>query len=406
VVHHTRMTGSVRAAAAPRPEVVRLEITGLAPGGQAVGRQVGGSHDGRITFVSFAAPGELVRARIIREKRRLAWADLEAVERAAPGRATPRCPLFGRCGGCQWQHVTRDVQLDAKRRIVARALGRLDELRAVGPAYGYRDRARLRVGGGGSQAVGFRAWRSHEIVDVPHCPLFGPQLAAALPEVRARAAGSAPGTEIALGAGGEEVVARIGSRPAAFRVVSGIALEDGEGTTVDLAEPGSPPLRVPAGAFSQVGAAANAALVAAVLEAVGPGPGRTLELHAGSGNFTRHLVGRAAAVLASDADQAAVQRGRRNVPGADWRAAPPWPDPAGSFATVIVDPPRQGLDPVALSLACAAEHRLVYVSCDPQTLARDARRIAEAGLALERVIALDLMPQTYHVEVVASFRRR
>src|SRR5258708_27561461 len=114
------MSGGGGRPGMPRPgaDTVHLEITGLATGGEAVGRQVGGPDDGRVTFVPFAAPGELVRVRVVRQKQRLAWAELEAVERPAPGRTAPPCPLFGRCGGCQWQHVTRPVQLEAKRHIV------------------------------------------------------------------------------------------------------------------------------------------------------------------------------------------------------------------------------------------------------------------------------------------------
>jgi 23S rRNA (uracil1939-C5)-methyltransferase len=258
----------------------------------------------------------------------------------------------------------------------------------------------LRVGRsqGGAPAVGFRAWRSHEIVDVPRCPLLGPALARALPQVRAEAADCPRGTEILLVAGGDEVLAQVGTRRLAFPGATARA-------TVNVAEPGSPPLQIPPGAFAQVGVAANAALVAAVLEAIGPGPGRLLELHAGSGNFTRHLVARAQEVVASDADPEAVKRGERHAPGARWRGPPPWPGPASHFDTVLVDPPREGLDGAALALAGRAGRRLVYVSCDPQTLGRDVGRLAEAGLTLERVVALDLMPQTYHVEVVASFSR-
>jgi 23S rRNA (uracil1939-C5)-methyltransferase len=383
-------------------EEITVEVTGLAPGGEAVGRQVGGEHDGRVTFVAFAAPGERVRAALLREKGRVAWGELRAIERPAPERVVPPCPLFRRCGGCQWQHVPRQVQLEAKRRIVERALRvTIDQVRAVGPEYGYRDRARLVVGEGSvdERPVGFRAWRSHEIVDVPACPLFGPALAQALPAVRAAARPQEPGTEVPLQAGREGVVARVGSRSRAYRDGAEIPGSD----LVDAAEPGGPPLRIPAGAFAQVGAAANAALVEAVLEQVGAAPGRTLELYAGSGNFTRHLIVRGE-VLASDADRAAVNRGREQVPGARWMVAPRSAQ-VGDVETVLVDPPREGLDAANLGLAKLARRRLVYVSCDPQTLGRDAQRLEAAGLRLVRAVALDLMPQTYHVEVVATFER-
>jgi 23S rRNA (uracil1939-C5)-methyltransferase len=376
---------------------VLVEITGLASGGEAVGRQVGGAHDGRATFVGFAAPGERVRVRLVREKGRVAWAELVAVERAAPDRVTPPCPLFGRCGGCQWQHVPRETQLEAKRRIVERALGvSVERVEAVGPEYGYRDRARLVVGKGppGRRPVGFRAWRSRAIVDVPACPLLGREVAEVLPRVRQEARACAPGAEVALQAGRDGVAVRVGGR------------QPGPGAeTVDVGEPGSPPLRVPAGAFAQVGAAANLALVRAVLEAVGPAPGRVLELYAGSGNFTRHLVASATEVLASDADPAAVARGRQQVPAARWLDRPPRPGGAAAADTVVVDPPREGLDAAHLALAGEARRRLVYVSCDPQTLGRDVRRLGEGGLRLDRVVALDLMPQTFHVEVVATLMR-
>jgi 23S rRNA (uracil1939-C5)-methyltransferase len=376
-----------------------VDVTGLAPGGEAVGRQVGGAHDGRVTFVVLAAPGERVRARLVREKGRVAWAELVAIERPSPERVQPPCPLFGRCGGCQWQHVPRSAQLEAKRRIVERALRTVvTEVRAVGPDYGYRDRARLTVGEGDAEErpVGFRAWRSHDIVDVPACPLLSAPLAAALPRLREEARQREPGTELVVQAGREGVVARVGTRS----YQGGLPVE-GE-ALADVAEPGSPPLRIPAGAFAQVGAAANAALVAAVLEQVGPAPGRTLELYAGSGNFTRHLVQRGE-VLASDADQSALARGREQVPAARWLEAPR-PRDVGPVDTVVADPPREGLDPANLALAILGR-RLVYVSCDPQTLGRDAQRLVSAGFALQRVVALDLMPQTYHVEVVATFQR-
>jgi 23S rRNA (uracil1939-C5)-methyltransferase len=337
----------------------------------------------------------------------MAWAELDVVERAAADRVAPPCPLFTRCGGCQWQHVSRSVQLEAKRRMVERALGRLDEIRAVGPDYGYRDRVRLTVGRGqgARRAIGFHAWRSRDIVDVPACPLLGPMLSAALPRVREWASAAPPGTEVMVQAGRDGVVVKSGTRSLTLLLEPPSSRNAEEGT-VDIAEPGSPPLRIPADAFAQVGMEGNRALVAALLEALGEQPGKVLELYAGSGNFTRHLVRRSPEVWASDTDGAAVARGKRLVPDARWIGPPPWSEAQPVADTVVVDPPREGLDPAGLAAAAAAQQRLVYVSCDPQTLGRDARLLGEVGLALERVVALDLMPQTYHVEVIATFRRK
>ena len=402
---------------------VTVEIDGLAMGGDAVGRQrdpagAESASDGRATFVPLAAPGERVRARIEREKGRVAWAELTAIERASPARVPPPCPLHGSCGGCQWQHVTIDAQRAAKKAIVERALGTtIPPVRVAGPDFGYRDRAKLTVGPGG--ALGFHARRSHDVVDLgdpPRCPLLGPELARALPALRALARGLAPGVELEAQAGAEGVhlnVARADAVSAAHARreidrlnaagVVGLALAGKPilgREEVDVAEPGSPRLAIPGGGFAQVGRAANAALCAAVLEAVGEAPGIVLELYAGSGTFTRHLAARAGAkVFACDGDPAAVARGRRNAPAAIWSARPPADSPDG----VVLDPPREGADRAHLTAAIRARRRIVYVSCDPQTLARDARHLKADGFRLVRAVALDLMPQTFHVEVVASF---
>jgi 23S rRNA (uracil1939-C5)-methyltransferase len=413
--------------AAPDGGGVVVEIDGLAPGGDAVGRQRDPARhptgaDGRATFVPLAAPGERVRVRIERDKGRVAWGELLAVERPSPARVPPPCPLFGTCGGCQWQHVELGAQRAAKAAIVARALAvEPADVRPAGPALGYRDRAKWAVGKGG--ALGFRARRSRDVVDHQVegryvCLLPTPALARAYPALRALAGGLAPGVEIEAQAGAEGVHVNLGpadptSAGHARREVDRLAAGGVVGLavagkplwgreSVDVAEPASPPLRVPAGGFAQVGRVANSALVAAVLEGVGAEPGAVVELYAGSGNFTRHLTARAPGrVAASDGDPAAVARGRANAPAATWTTRPP-ETPAD---TVVLDPPRDGADRAHLAAAARARRRIVYISCDPQTLARDARLLTQAGFRLTRATPLDLMPQTFHTEVVALFDR-
>jgi 23S rRNA (uracil1939-C5)-methyltransferase len=402
------------------PEIV-VEIDALAPGGDAVGRQrvdaaAPTAADGRATFVALAAPGERVRARVVRAKERVAWAELVAIERPGPDRVAAACPLYGACGGCQWQHVSLDAQRAAKKAIVERALGTTDvAVVAASAPLGYRDRAKLAVGRGG--ALGFRGRRSHDVVDVPACPLLGPELARVLPALRALARGLPPDTEIEAQAGAEGVHVNVSRTDATgaghakreidrLRAAGVVGLSlAGKPTlgaaAVDVSEAGGPPLPIPAGGFAQVGRAANAALVSAVLTAVGDDPGTVLELYAGSGNFTRHLVARARAVHASDADPGAVERGKRAVPRASWALRPQ----AVAADTVVLDPPREGADRATLDVAARARRRVVYVSCDPQTLARDARHLRDAGFRLTSALALDLMPQTFHVEVVATFDR-
>ena len=399
--------------------VVDVRVHGLAPGGDAVGRQQGGAHDGRATFIALAAPGDEVKARLVRQKERVAWAELIELRRPSPLRVSPPCPYFGACGGCQWQHVTVDAQREAKREIVARALGAaVGEVVAPSPSgYGYRDRARLVVEGG---AIGFRARRSHDVVDVERCLLLDEPLARALTAIRAHVKALPAGAEIDLQAGAEGVHVAIRSRtPLAGAStllddwkaagVVGVSVSIGEApprtfgaADVDVSEPDTQPLRIPAGAFAQVGRPANAALVSAVLRAVGDEPGDVLELYAGSGNFTRHLLTRARQVIAHDGDARAVARGRQNVPTATWREGR---IPKVAADTVLVDPPREGLDGENFTAARQARRRLVYVSCDPQTLGRDATKLRAQGFTLHHAVALDLMPQTFHIEVVATFDR-
>ena len=402
---------------------VSVEIESLAFGGDAVGRQQGGegaraADDGRATFVPLAAPGERVRARIEREKGKVAWGELTAIERPGPDRVPPPCPLFGTCGGCQWQHVdaggpARGQAGDRRARASAcrcRTSSRRARRSAIGSAPSWRS---VRAGRSGFGRGGRTTSSTSRRV---RCSAI--RLARALPALRgtARAAGARRRDRRAGGQrrrprqrrprrfdrrGARAAGDRPAGRPAG---VVGLALA-GKPTLgrpdVDVAEPGSPPLRVPADGFAQVGRAGNAALVAAAMQAVGPSPGVVLELYAGSGNLTRHLVRVATAVSACDGDPAAIARGARNVPEAAWSLRPP----AGEADTVVLDPPREGADRAHLTAASRARRRIVYVSCDPQTLGRDARTLRAAGFELTGAVALDLMPQTFHVEVVATFDR-
>jgi 23S rRNA (uracil1939-C5)-methyltransferase len=406
--------------------LIAVRVLRLAPGGDAVGIQEGGADHGRVTFVPLAAPDERILARVVRRRARVAWAELVEVLEPSPWRVTPPCPVFGRCGGCQWQHVHLDVQREAKRQIVARALG-LPGVPLIAPVEsgaGYRERARLIVGSAGE--IGFHARRSHVVVDVDRCLLLAPTLDKALAGIRASPPPLSPGTEIDLQGGheGVHVAMRLPATarqpdpdPRALfmqwraygvtgvRVAAGARLRSFGASDVDTAGSNESPLRIPAGAFAQVGRAANVALTQLVLNEIGDDPGAVCELYAGSGNFTRHLAGRGARVVACDTDADAVARGRRYAPAAIWLDRPPLPG-EGEADVVLLDPPRQGLDAPNLAVALRARRRIVYVSCDPQTLGRDAARLTQAGFALDHAVALDLMPHTFHVEVVAVFERR
>ena len=354
---------------------MEVTIESLAAGGDGVAR----APDGRVVFVPFTAPGDRVRLRVTDAKDRFLRARVETLLVPGAARRDPVCPVFGSCGGCSWQHVTPEAQLEAKRRIVEDALRRIGGLRFAGevrvtpsPAeYGYRARTRVYRSGG---RTGYRRRRSHAIVPVTRCPVLTPELDASLHELAAAA--DARDGEHELGQGELQLA---GDR-----------------------------LRISPGVFFQSNVALHEGLAGSVLAAAGQGES-ALELFAGAGFFTLSLSRRFAAVTALESQPAAIadlehnlaRAGRRNVRVLGERLERAWQrlEPA---ELVLLDPPRTGLPPEGPErLAELAPARIVYLSCDPATLARDLGRLAPAGYALRAVEAFDLFPQTPHVEVLA-----
>jgi 23S rRNA (uracil1939-C5)-methyltransferase len=350
-----------------------------------------------------SAPGDLVRVRLVKETKSFARGEIVEVVRPSTIRTEPPCEYFiAGCGGCQWQHVARPAQLDAKRTLVANALRHLPGLVVenvvdAAPPYGWRRRARFHVHLG---KVGLYAYGSKDVIAIGHCPQLEPALDAALAAV---AAASPPDGELALlrGHRGDIVVgverawklaARLVGRAGITGVVAG---NERHGETVIEIEPG---LSGGPWDFAQASAAGNEALVATVRSAVGKRAGAMLELHAGAGNFTRGFVEDGWSVLASDvAAPAQPLAGARFVVGAAEQIVAREPGP---FDAIVLDPPRTGALEAMAGIARHAAPLVVYVSCDPATLARDAAKLVEAGYRAERAIPIDLMPQTSHVEVV------
>lgn len=414
---------------------IDVAITALAAGGDAVGRD----GEGRAVFVAGAVPGERVTARVVEAHARWARAERVSIDEASPARVAPPCPYFaaGACGGCQWQHVAMEAQREAKQALVAGALRRLVaaglELRplsAPAPDLGWRWRARWSLRGG---ALGYHRPRSHEVTDIEACPQLTPGLSAVFAAVRAvKAAGALTGdgeVHAVAGPAGAHVVFACPTTDAVAALVGqagirGVVWSGGaSGADAVELEPG---LWVRGDGFAQASAEGNAALVALVAEAAAVQPGdRVLELHAGAGNFTRALVAAGGQVLAVDehppARPMAGQFADRPEPGqpAERPDAGQLEQRAASAAAVVaslasagervdivvLDPPRTGAREVMAGLAALRPRRIVYVACDPATFARDADLLVAAGLAPRRAQALDLMPQTAHVELVAVLER-
>eukprot|EP00698_Gefionella_okellyi_P009273 TRINITY_DN2348_c0_g1_i1.p1 TRINITY_DN2348_c0_g1~~TRINITY_DN2348_c0_g1_i1.p1 ORF type:complete len:523 (-),score=113.15 TRINITY_DN2348_c0_g1_i1:113-1681(-) len=398
--------------------------TELAPGGDTVGRIQSGADAGLVSFVSLAAPDERVKVRITRRKNDVAWAELTEIITPSPARVDPPCPLFGRCGGCQWQHVSRAKQIESKEQIVRKALSRQADLATVGlamdaPVPDLQSRERVRLCVGPSETVGFRMRRTRQVIDVPSCPVMSPELQSVFPAVRKFARTLPAGAEVALLAGNDGVHMDITSPPGqrwtprgAIYVdgVAGISVDQKQVSgvaDVDIAERAdAPPLRATAGGFAQVSRAANARLIQSVIEAVAAVQPRIVrEFFAGSGNFTRHLVRVAETVHASDANEIAVAAGKVNAPDAHWKltsANVRKPTSVGSFDVAVLDPARDGVSEEVLDVVAQAHRRVVYVSCDPQTLGRDVKRLKALGWRVAAVQVLDLMPHTFHVESVVT----
>jgi 23S rRNA (uracil1939-C5)-methyltransferase len=370
--------------------IVELQVTAIAYGGDGVGR-----HEGLVVFVPLTAPGDVVRARIVERKPTHARAELVEILVGSAQRQLPPCPRFPTCGGCQLQHLTPDAQRAAKAGFVRDTLRRIAGVDWPAPievrqrhALGYRTRARLQCRDG---RVGFFARGSHDVVDVDECPVLAPALNAALRAVRGAAA--LP-DELDLLAGDGDVAA---SPP-----VAGLPAQ----TSIHI---GGARLQIAPGAFFQANGALLDELVAA---APGDASGHlALDLYAGVGLFTLPLARRFDRVVAVESDPQACALLRHNVavpdrPAVDvverrvedyLRRSGPRPD------LVLLDPPRRGAP--AASIAALQAPRVVYVACDPATWARDLRAFLAAGYALTEVMAFDLMPQTYHVEILAKLAR-
>ena len=406
----------------------------MAYGPHAVGR-----HDGKVIFVRGAAPGEDIDAVLREEHRRYAFADTVAVLRPSPLRRSPPCPYLPACGGCPWQHLTYAAQLDAKRHIVQEQLRRIAGLDvAVEPVlpspheFGYRRRIKLRAAAG---EVGYFAAGSHDLVPVARCLLAesaaddGIAAAAALARAlhmrlrRVELIGrAAAGADVVIAA---EVEGAWDARDesacrdwlAGFPAVRGLALR-GRGwqrswgdVEVEIEPEPEMLLRAHAPAFTQVNAATNRLLVATVMRFVDVQPQqRVHDLYAGVGNFSLPLRRRGATVIAVEQDRQAAADALANQahhPGPPLRVINERAERAvdrlvaegAAFDAVVLDPPRSGAAGCLAALLRLAPPRLVYVACDPATLARDLADL-RARYRIDAVQPIDMFPHTYHIETV------
>lgn len=381
---------------------IELHIDRLAAGGDGVGR----APDGRAVFVPFTAPGDRARVRLVETRARFARGEVVTLLEASPQRTDPLCEVFGSCGGCAWQHVRYDAQLEAKRGILEDALERVGHLSPEQPVrvtpspseYGYRGRTRLVTKNG---RVGYRRRRSHAICAVRRCPVLMPALDGALAELADHPPQETSEWELIAGADGSARSVAL-TRP----------LPKEPSVTLSVA---GDAFRVSPGVFVQANGLLLDELARCVHEAAGRG-GLALELFCGAGFLTLGLARRFERVIAVESEGRAVEDLQRNLAAAGLanvevvggRAEHILDDCLGERVPdlVVLDPPRVGLPPELVdAVADTLPHRIVYVSCDPATLARDLARFVGHGYRLQRVQGIDLFPQTPHVEAVATLVR-
>jgi 23S rRNA (uracil1939-C5)-methyltransferase len=348
-------------------EIVELEIQDIAFGGAGVAR-----HEGKVYFVPFTAPGERVRARVRKSKKAFVEADLVEIVSPSPERVAAPCPVFGRCGGCAYQHLPYARQLEFKQRQVEQTLRRVGRLADVPmepivpspKQYEFRNRIRVHVQNG---QAGFYAHRSHQLVPIARCPISEPGVNKALQDLRAR------------------------------------AVRDGDYTVVN-ADRGR--------FFEQTNDGVAAELVKLVESWIAPGHEVLIDAYCGAGFFAHRLAPRFAKVVGIEENEHAVAHARREALPHEHYLAGDVAFLLGdvlashdlSRATIVLDPPAAGLSPrVVEMLLLQPPAQIIYVSCDPATLARDLASLTKRYV-LETARPLDMFPQTAEVEVAARLR--
>ncbi|MCA1791244.1 MAG: 23S rRNA (uracil(1939)-C(5))-methyltransferase RlmD [Thioalkalivibrio sp.] len=428
-----------------------LQIDDLTLDGQGVGRR-----EGKACFVAGALPGERVRAIQTGRKRNFDTAQLEKVLEPAPERVEPPCEWFGVCGGCRLMHADIDFQRRLKERNLFETLSRIGHVTVgqrleplVGDDLGYRRTARLGVkyvAKKGGTLVGFRERAGRYLVDMWDCQVLHPAIGGRIRELRQLIDGLDARERIPQI---EAVVDDAGTAALVFRHLQPLSQADrtrlaafaaGEGLQVYL-QPGGPetahqlagpqtPLRyghpdfgvtVDFGPldFIQVHAQINRRMVRRAIDLLETAPeSRVLDLFCGLGNFTLPLARGAGEVVGVEGDARMLERARANAEGQGIRntryvcanledaglQVMPWLDE--SFDRVLLDPPRTGAAAAIEALGPRGIPRLLYVSCNPATLARDAERLVHHfGYRLEAAGIMDMFPHTAHVESMAPFAR-
>ncbi|OIQ87127.1 23S rRNA (uracil(1939)-C(5))-methyltransferase RlmD [mine drainage metagenome] len=414
--------------------------------------------EGKAIFIEGALPGEKVTYVSYRNKPTYEFARVDAILRASPNRAVPKCPHFGVCGGCAMQHLELSAQVAAKQRMLEDALWHLAKVRPetmlppiVGPAWGYRHKARMQaryVPMKGRVLVGFNEKRNSKVAVMGECHVLPPHISALivpLQELLARLSirDHMPQVEVAVGEHVSVLVFRIMApiEPAdeplmrEFADAFGVQIwlqTKGPDTAVPFYPPDVPQLSYSLPEydlvypfrpteFTQVNPQINRVMIRRAMNLLDPQPGeRIADFFCGLGNFTLPIARLGASVLGMEGSASLLERARACAAlnglsqVVDFREADLFEKTAQSLAALgrfekwLIDPPRDGAAELIRAIEDdTAPQRIVYVSCNPSTLARDAGMLVQQkGYAMLAAGIINMFPHTAHVETIALFEKR
>ena len=416
-------------------QIITVEATDLDPFGQGVAR-----HNGKALFIAGLLPNERAEVTLTEDKSKYSRGQVKRRLNESPERVAPRCPHFGVCGGCQQQHASVALQQSSKSTALARLMKHEVNEIISGQPWGYRRRARLSLSYEPKTqklAMGFRKAASSDIVDVKQCPVLVPHLEALLPHLRnclsdlqgARALGH---VELVLADNGPLMVLRHTAPLSAqdreklerFSHSHELTLFIAPQSEILERVSGDDPWYLSDGLrltfsprdFIQVNDGVNQQMVAKAIQWLEVQPDeRVLDLFCGMGNFTLPLAQRAASVVGVEGVNALVEKGQRNARHnaldnvtffhenlEEDVTQQPWAQ--HGFDKILLDPARAGAPGVMQHIIKLAPKRVVYVSCNPATLARDSEALLSAGYQIQRLAMLDMFPHTGHLESMVLFQ--
>lgn len=388
--------------------------------------------EGKVVFVPQAVPGDTVEAQIENEGKDYDEASLLRITEKSPDRTDPPCPYFNRCGGCQLQHITYEAQLRWKQEIVLDALKRIGHIQdpqveKIIPSptiWNYRSRIQLQKDQKGS--IGFFQAKSHDVVEIEECKIANEKLNEKLKELLNEFKRK---PEDKVSPQEEELKSQVGVlKPETEKKSEKEKIEkkskDKRSTkeTEDKSATGESqwPLELridDSTSFTQINPEQNENLVKFVLEYANvQRMDQVFDLFSGSGNFTFPLAGQSGHVWAIEKSKAAIQEGEKraadnHISNITWKHGSvsrllTQLNKKGFHCHVLVaDPPRRGLDETIEEILKIKPKKIVYVSCNPATFARDVRQFTKSGYSLDKCQPFDMFPQTVHVEIIGFLHR-